>query len=626
MRRTVAGAREVDLGITQEACATAQRPPPLTETGQVCVASGTASGRLRLMSLSRRLGVPVCTPTDVTARQSSLVLAIDLSRADLDVLLKDLCDVRAWLLIDSADVDSEPRPGWVYGCSSSIDDASILALVNSGLGTASRIALPAPAPPCDQGDARAARDVLDAVREISVLIEPEAAAASLARSVLSITAADRAWCWFYDRDAGTLYDGSDPDAPQLRADRGLVALSARAQVGVRAATAAQHPAFGGPVDLAHITSDDRVLCHPIVAPDGVCHASLLATRGAARDTFSPSEELALATLCHYAGSVLGQLALRGQIDGLLGDSHGPFRREALDAHDTHADEGDVVRFVPRWLNGAYWVLCALVAVALGFLLIGRVSQYAAGVAVIRADNRVGVVTNVAGTVEAVQVAAGDHVEAGQALARLYSQQEAQSVSGLDEQWEAQLRHYLLEPGSDSVRQTLASLRAQRQLARQRLEERLIRAPRAGTVGEIHTRVGAPLAPGEVVASILDPQPKFQVVAFLPASDAPQIQVGMALRLEVVGYPYAYLQVHVSSVSHEATGAAAVSRHLGPQLADTLAPMPSSVVVEAALDTNHFTVDGRQYPFREGMPARAEVRIRSETIALALVPWMRTLVN
>jgi membrane fusion protein (multidrug efflux system) len=324
--------------------------------------------------------------------------------------------------------------------------------------------------------------------------------------------------------------------------------------------------------------------------------------------------------------VLGQLALRGQIESLIGKTDGTFRREALEAHEARRDEGDVVRISPRWLNRAYWVLCLLVLSALSFLFIGRVSQYSSGVAVIRAQNRVGVVTNVAGTVEAVEVRAGDHVQAGQPLARLYSQHESQSVAALDEQWESQLRHYLLEPGSESVRQTLASLRAQRQGARQRLDERLIRAPRAGIVGEVHTRVGAPLGPGEVVASILDPEPKFTVVAFMPANDAPQIQVGMPLRLEVAGYPYAYVQVHVTAVSHEATGAAAVSRHLGPQLADVLAPMPATVVVEATLESDHFNVDGRQFFFREGMPARAEVRLRSETIALALVPWLRTLVK
>ena len=113
---------------------------------------------------------------------------------------------------------------------------------------------------------------------------------------------------------------------------------------------------------------------------------------------------------------------------------------------------------------------------------------------------------------------------------------------------------------------------------------------------------------------------------MPANDAPQIQVGMLLRLEVVGYPYAYVQLRVSSVSHEAAGPATVSRQLGSLLADTVGPLPATVMVEARLDADHFRVDGRELYFREGMPARAEVQIRSEVIALSLVPWLRTLVQ
>jgi membrane fusion protein (multidrug efflux system) len=244
--------------------------------------------------------------------------------------------------------------------------------------------------------------------------------------------------------------------------------------------------------------------------------------------------------------------------------------------------------------------------------------------VVRADNRLGVVSNVAGTIEAVEVSAGDRVEQGQVIARLYDQLETTSLADLDEQWETQLRHYLLEPGSDSVRQLLASLRAQRRTALDRLETRLIRSPREGMVGEVHTRAGAPLAPGEVVASILDTKPRFSVVAFIPASDGPQVRVGMPLRVEISGYPYAYLDMNVTRFAQEATGAATVRRHLGPQLADAIEVPPTTVVVEGDLATDHFTVDGQRYPLREGTPARAEVRLRSEPIALALVPWLRSL--
>jgi biotin carboxyl carrier protein len=591
----------------------------------VCLAGGSPSGRLRLSRVHRLLGAPVCSPADAEAADARLVLALDVGPAELAVLRKHLPHVPAWLLVNCGELPAGEPAAWSYHCGAALDDTGLITLVKWALAPPRHVPQ-APPSPQGAGEARVMRDVLDAVRDVSVLVDADVAAGALVRAVLSLTAADRAWCWFYDADGGTLFEGGNAEAPQIAAERGLIALAARCKVTIVAPTASQHPCFGGSIDLAHLGVEDHVMCQSVVGPDGNCHAVLVATRGSTRDMFSESEQAALATLGHYAGSALGQLALRGQIDHLIGEADPTFRREALDAHDTRADAGDVVRISPRWLNHAYWVLCALVAVAFAFLFVGRINQYASGVAVVRAENRVGVVANVAGTVEAVLVKSGDAVKEGQPLAILYSQQETQSVSVLDEQWETQLRHYLLEPGSESVRQTLASLRSQRQVARQRLAERQVRAPRAGVIGDVHTRLGAPLAPGEVVASIIDARPKFGMVAFLPANDAPQIQVGMPLRLELVGYPYAYVQLRVASVSREAAGQATVSRQLGPLLADTLGTMPATVMVEARFDDDHFRVDGRDYYFREGMPARAEVRIRSETIALSLVPWLRTVMQ
>ena len=614
-----------ELAVIQSAeLATQLRQPG--ERVAVCLAGGSPSGRLRVQRLQRRLGAPVCSPSDAGASHARLVVALDVAPAELSVLREQLPDVPAWLLIGCGDLPAGAQPPWTYHCSSALDDAGLVTLVKCALAPSGHVPQPRVFSPQGVDEACVMRDVLDAVRDVSVLVDADAAAGALVHAVLSLTAADRAWCWFFDADAGTLFEGGNADAPQLSADRGLVALAARCKVTVVAPAAARHPCFGGPIDVVHFAAEDRVLCQSIVGPDGNCHAVLVGARGSARDVFSDSEEVALATLGHYAGSALGQLALRGQIDHLIGEADPTFRREALDAHDVRSDAGDVVRISPRWLTRVYWVLCALVVAAFAFLFVGRINQYASGVAVIRAENRIGVVTNVAGTVEAVLVKAGDVVHEGQPLARLYSQQETQSVSALEEQWETQLRHYLLEPGSEAVRQTLASLRSQRQVARQRLVERQIRAPRAGVVGDVHTRVGAPLAPGEVVASIIDARPKFGMVAFMPASDAPLIQVGMPLRLELVGYPYAYVPLRVASVSREAAGQSTMSRQLGSVLADTLGPMPATVMVEARLDDDHFRVDGRDYSFREGMSARAEVRIRSETIAFALVPWLRTLVQ
>ena len=580
--------------------------------------------RARALGLIARVGGQGYAPSDLAHGSSvDLVVAAHGTGPEIAALLQRFSGARAWLLIEPPPLEAEPRQGWVFKCSSQIDEASVVTLLAAGVAQGKRARPGLVRIPHDREGAALTRDVLDAVRELSALTDPEAAAESLVRASLAIAAADRAFCWYYDSEAGAVYDGTNPDAPQLLADRGLVAFSARTGASISAWAAGQHSEYGGAADLTSLGANYQVVCQPIVAPDGTCHAVLVVARAPGRDPYSARERDCLECFAHFAGAVLSQLAVRGDLQGLI-EMDGLFRREALEAHDALGDQGQVVRVSPNWVPRAHWVLSALLLALLMFLCVGRISQYSSGPAVIRTDNRTDVVSKIAGTVAMVQVSAGDAVEPGQVVARLYDQHESNSLSDLEEQWETQLRHYLLEPGSDSVRQILASLRAQRRTAADQLEERLIRAPRAGIVGEVHTRSGAPLAPGELVASIVDKKARFGVVAFMPASDAPQIKVGMPLRVEVVGYPHSYLDLTVARFSQEATGAAAARRYLGSQLADAIAPYSTTVVVEADLSSDHFVVDGDAYPFLEGTPLHAEARLRAEPIVLALLPWLRSL--
>ena len=45
---------------------------------------------------------------------------------------------------------------------------------------------------------------------------------------------------------------------------------------------------------------------------------------------------------------------------------------------------------------------------------------------------------------------------------------------------------------------------------------------------------------------------------------------------------------------------------------------------APLASSTFEVAGRTYPFRDGMPTRAEVRVRSERLLFALMPALKSL--
>jgi membrane fusion protein (multidrug efflux system) len=99
---------------------------------------------------------------------------------------------------------------------------------------------------------------------------------------------------------------------------------------------------------------------------------------------------------------------------------------------------------------------------------------------------------------------------------------------------------------------------------------------------------------------------------------------MAMRLELTGYRYAYQNLVLDSVAEEVIGPAEARRYLGNQVADALPIDGPVTVVRAQLPGSSFTVDGETFFYHDGMPATAEVRLRSESILLTLVPALRRL--
>ena len=65
-----------------------------------------------------------------------------------------------------------------------------------------------------------------------------------------------------------------------------------------------------------------------------------------------------------------------------------YRKEALEHYQKGAQrQGTILRISPRWLNAAFWVLCGFGVVAVFFVSLARVNEYATGPAVIRALGR-----------------------------------------------------------------------------------------------------------------------------------------------------------------------------------------------------------------------------------------------
>ncbi|HWE30819.1 MAG TPA: HlyD family efflux transporter periplasmic adaptor subunit [Polyangia bacterium] len=303
-----------------------------------------------------------------------------------------------------------------------------------------------------------------------------------------------------------------------------------------------------------------------------------------------------------------------------------FRQEAIDELNRAGNRPSLLRTTPRWTRWTYVVVVATCAAAIVYCAVGTVDEYAVGPALIRAEGRREVTAPAAGTVAVVDVRPGERVQSGGLLVRLHDAAESADLERLDHEFELQLVKMLRDPSDQAARQALTGLRAQKELAEARLEERSVRAPVDGVVSDVRIRPGQHLNPGDVILTLVRPDVPFTVIAMLPGNYRPLLRAGMTLRLELEGYSYEYRHCVVDEISDEVVGPAEVKRYLGPEIADAVSLSGPVVLVQAALPTGTFDVDGRAMRYHDGMLAKAEARVRSERIMFALVPGLRALVS
>ncbi|XXF76342.1 HlyD family efflux transporter periplasmic adaptor subunit [Myxococcaceae bacterium GXIMD 01537] len=303
----------------------------------------------------------------------------------------------------------------------------------------------------------------------------------------------------------------------------------------------------------------------------------------------------------------------------------PFRKEALEYHRRAPREGgDVLRIAPEWTHWAYRVLLAVLVAAAFFSVVGTFYEYASGPALVRVEGRTDVALSFAGVVASVEVQPGQRVEAGQVLVRFTAEEEQLSLARMEREFELQLVRYLRDPADVGARQALTSLRAGRELAQSKLEVRTLRAPHAGIVGDVRIQPGQYLNPGANVLSLLGDEARATLLAFLPGAHRPLLRPGMPLRMELSGFPYEYRELTIESVGEQIVGPAEVRRFLGGELADAVALEGAVVLVRARLPSRTFVREGQTLNYFDGMPARAEARVRAESILVMLVPGLKGL--
>jgi multidrug efflux pump subunit AcrA (membrane-fusion protein) len=302
-----------------------------------------------------------------------------------------------------------------------------------------------------------------------------------------------------------------------------------------------------------------------------------------------------------------------------------FREEALQEY-LAPPRSAVLRLTRRWESISLLSLLGLTLLSAAFLLLVRVSEYAEGPAFVQAIGLTPITATAPGAVVDILVQPGQRVAARQELVRLNDAAESAEHDRARREFDMQLVRLLRDPRDEAARQTLTSLHSVRELARARMAERTLRAPRAGVVSDIRIQPGQHLAAGELVLNIAHDATRFAVVAALPGHHRPALKPGLRMRVELSGYAYGYLDVPITSVQDEVIGPAEVQRFLGRERGDTAAVSGPAVLANAVLDGRAFTFDGKEYRFFHGLKAQARVPVRSERAALALWPVLRRLVS
>ncbi|MDY7228092.1 efflux RND transporter periplasmic adaptor subunit [Hyalangium rubrum] len=299
-----------------------------------------------------------------------------------------------------------------------------------------------------------------------------------------------------------------------------------------------------------------------------------------------------------------------------------FREEALRHHEGAQQDGDVLRISPAWTRWTYWTLLALLVSALTYSLVGTLPEYASGPAVVKVEGQSHLTVDLPGVVSTVAVKPGQRVEVGEVLVSFRSQEETVSLERIQREFELQLIRVLRDPADEAARQTLTSLRAERELAEARQQARTLRSPHAGVVSGLRIRPGQYVTPGENVISIVGDDVKVSLVALLPGGQRPLLEPGGSLRVELDGFRHEYHTLTIESVGDQIVGPAEVRRFLGPEIADAVQLAGPMVLVKARVPSSTFMSKGRTFNYFDGMLAKADARVRLERILVALVPGLK----
>jgi biotin carboxyl carrier protein len=299
-----------------------------------------------------------------------------------------------------------------------------------------------------------------------------------------------------------------------------------------------------------------------------------------------------------------------------------FRSRALQHAGQVSERADVLRLSPTWTRWAYWLIVLGAVGAVAYFGLARVDEWAQGPALIRVQGTSELTATLPGTVAHIAVEPGDQVEQGALLISLTSDNERAQLDRLEQEFNLQLARTLRDPADAAARQSLSSLRVDRELASSRLAERELRAPSAGVIEDIGVRRGQAVAPGDQLLTISGKDRVCNVWALLPGRYRPELEHDADVRFNVHGYRYAQARASLHSVGAQVLGPSEVSRYLGNEVAGALDLQGPTVIAKAELPGCSFTSDTNTFRFHQGMGGSAEVRLRSQPLWAVLIPGLR----
>ena len=300
-----------------------------------------------------------------------------------------------------------------------------------------------------------------------------------------------------------------------------------------------------------------------------------------------------------------------------------FRAEAIQHQVSQNARADVLHVDPAATAWGFSLCMAGMVVILAFLVLGRMNEYATGPAVVRLEGRSTLTAREASFVSKVHVMPGTKVREGDVLVQFYSSTESAELRAVSREFDDQLRKLLQTPQDRDAREALVSLRTRRDVAQQRLDERSLRAPFSGVVGDVRVRAGQTVDAGASVLELVAAGSSASLTALLPGRYRPYLTPGKRLRFQLDGFHKRAHELVITQVGDQIVGPAEAARYLGRDLSDSLRVDGPVVLVQAQLPAATFEADDDlTLSFAHGMQGKAETAVRNEPLAYVFVPALK----